>query len=146
MTGDTPPSERPGAAAARPEYLIALFVAVGWAATVFAVFGLMAVALDREPVPPGVSPYYGLLALAAASVVVWLAVARSAAVPRAALTAVTAAAGVYLVLVLSGIIDGFRLAVSQATSPFVVAAAVLAAVAVLAAHAGIRSWRARAGG
>ncbi len=145
MTGATPAPEPSPAAGRRPEYLIALFVAVGWAAVVFAVFGLMAVAFDREPVPSGVSPYYGLLALAVAGVVVWLAVARGAVAPGPWLPALTAAAGVYLVLVLSGGVDGFRLAASQATSPFVVVAAVLAAVAVVTARAGIRSWRTRVG-
>lgn len=141
---DTPsPPERSRHGSARPEYLVALFIAVTWAAVVFAAFGLVAWGLDLEPVPSGVSPYYGLLALAAAGVLVWAAVARSAAAPSPWLAAVTTAAGVYLVLVASGAVDGLGLIASQAVSPFVLVASGLAAVTVVVSWSSIRSWRAR---
>ena len=40
----------------RPERLIALFVTVLWAAIVFAVDGVLAVLLDRDPIQSDVGP------------------------------------------------------------------------------------------
>ena len=54
-------SERP-----RPERLVALYVTVLWAAVVFAVDGLLAVVLDRDPISSDVGPYYAIVAFALA--------------------------------------------------------------------------------
>lgn len=135
----SPEQDGPPPAPRRPRLTLALFVAVTWAAVVFAVDGLISVASGRDPVPPGVDPYYGLLALAVAGVVVWLAVGTGAVARRPTLAALTAAAGVYLVIVLSGIVRGFGLLAVQATSPFTVVAAVAAGLAVVATWAVLRT-------
>lgn len=132
---------RPVAGAPRAEYVAALFAAVSWGAVVFAVDGVLAVALDRDPIPRGVSPYYGLLALAVAGLLVWVALARSTLARSPVLPAIVAAAAVYLLLVASGFVDSLRLATVQATSPFALVAAATAAVAVIAFWAGMRAWR-----
>jgi hypothetical protein len=125
----------------RPAWTVALFVAVSWAAVVFAIDGLIAFASGRDPVPPGVDPYYGLLALAAAGVVVWLAVALGVPASSPVLPALVAAAAVYLVIVGSGLAGGLRLLAVQATSPFTVVAAVTAAAAVVATWTALRVQR-----
>ena len=124
----------------RPEPLVALFVAVTWAAVVFAVDGLLSVLLNRDPIPAHVSPYYGLTAMALAGVAVWIALTVSAASASPLLPAVTAAAVVYLLLVASALPLGLRLIATQAASPFVACAAVFAAVAVVGMWAGVRRW------
>jgi hypothetical protein len=134
-----PSSDADPAGRGRPRFTVALFVAVTWAAVVFAVDGLIAVATGRDPVPSGVDPYYGILALAAAGVVVWLAVAIGAASRRPTLAALTGAAAVYLVVVLSGLAGGLRLVSVQALSPFTVTAVVTAAIAVVATWAALRA-------
>jgi len=126
----------------RPEPLVALFVAVTWAAVVFAIDGLLSVILNRDPIPSHVSPYYGLVAMALAGIAVWVALTVSAASPSPWLGAVTAAAVVYLLLVASGLPLGLRLVAVQAASPFVACAAVVAAAAVVGMWAGVRRWRA----
>lgn len=128
-------------AAPRAEYLVALFVAIGWGAVVFAADGVLALTADREPIPAGVSPYYGLLALAAGGVVVWIALARVPLRPTPLPSALVAAAGVYLVLVASGFAGGLRLAVAQAASPFSLIAVAATAIGVIAFWAGMRAWR-----
>jgi hypothetical protein len=133
-----PPSPEPPGPR-RPRFTVALFVAVTWAAVVFAIDGLIAVASGRDPVPPGVDPYYGLLALAVAGVAVWLAVAVGAAARRPTLAALTGAAAVYLLVVASGLVAGFGLLAVQATSPFTIVAALAAGVAVVATWAVLRS-------
>ena len=125
----------------RPEPVVALFVAVTWAAVVFAVDGLLSVLLNRDPIPAHVSPYYGLAAMALAAIVVWIALTVSAAGNAPWLAAVTAAAAVYLLLVASALPVGLRLIAVQAASPFVACAAVVAAIAVIAMWAGVRRWR-----
>ena len=133
---DPSPGER-----VRPAYLVALFVAVTWAAVVFAVDGLIAVGADRDPVPSGVSPYYGLIATAVAGVVVWITAARAPLAPTPVLPALVAGAAVYLVLVASGLTSGLRLVSVQATSPFTLCAATGAALAVVGTWFGMRSQR-----
>jgi len=112
--------------------VIALFVAVTWAAVVFAVDGLLAVVLDRDPIGGSVTPYYGLLALLLAGVLVWFVLAGTARSHGPWFGALAAAAGVYLLLVGSAAPIGLVLAAQQAGSPFVLAAALLAAITVIA--------------
>ena len=126
----------------RPEPVVALFVAVTWAAVVFAVDGLLSVLMNRDPIPAHVSPYYGLAAMALAGIVVWIALTVSAAATTPWLGAATAAAAVYLLLVASALPVGLRLIAVQAVSPFVACAAVTAAIAVIGMWAGVRRWRA----
>lgn len=137
------PPEPDADAVARPAYVVALFVAVTWAAVVFAADGLIAVFADRDPVPPGVSVYYGLLATGAAGVVVWIAAARAPLAPAPVLPALVGGAGVYLLLVASGALSSIHLVLVQATSPLTISAAVGAVLAVAGTWVGMRSWRSR---
>jgi hypothetical protein len=127
--------------APRPERLVALFVAVFWAAVVFAVDGLLAVVLDRDPVESEVSPYYAIVAFAIAGLVLWMLLSGTSTARHPLWGAVGAAALVYLALVLTALPFGLPLVAEQALSPFVVAAALLAAAAVVATWAAIRSLR-----
>lgn len=124
-----------------PYRVIALFVAVTWAAVVFAVDGLLAVILDRDPIGGSVTPYYGILALALAGVLLWFVLAGTARSRGPWFGALAAAAGVYLLLVASALPVGLVLASQQAGSPFVLAAAVLAAVTVITTWAVLRRIR-----
>jgi len=134
-------SERP-----RPERLVALFVTVFWAAVVFAVDGLLSVLLDRDPISGDVGPYYSVIAFAIAGFVLWMLLSGTSRSRHPAFGAVGAAAGVYFVfLAVAGIGWGLPLVSEQALSPFVLAAAVLAAGAVVATWAAIRSLRWRRG-
>jgi hypothetical protein len=116
----------------RRSLLVALFVAVTWAASSFAVAGILAVLLDRDPVTSPAPVYAGPLALALAGVVVWLAVGLTARSRSPWVGALAAAASVYLVIAAVALLGSFRLFAEQAGSPFVIAAAILAAVAVVA--------------
>ncbi|TPW71712.1 hypothetical protein [Schumannella sp. 10F1B-5-1] len=138
MSGATSPSDPD---ARRPEYVVALFATVLWAAVDFAAAGMLAVLLDREPIPAGVSLFYAPLATAVAGVAVWFVTARSTAARRPWLSAAAAAAAVYLVLVLGAGFAGLRLVVAQAVSPFVLVAVALAAATVIATWFGIRAYR-----
>jgi hypothetical protein len=130
-------SERP-----RPERLVALFVTVFWAAVVFAVDGLLAVLLDRDPIPGDVGPYYSIIAFVLAGFVLWMLLSGTSRSRHPAFGALGAAAGVYIVfLAVAGIGWGLPLVAEQVLSPFVLAAAVLAAVAVVATWAAVRSLR-----
>lgn len=121
----------------RRDLLIALFVAVTWAAAVFAVAGVLAVLLDRDPVESPAPVVAGPIAVAVAGVAVWLAVGLTASARMPWIGALAAAASVYLVVVGAALLVSFRLFAEQAGSPFVIVAAVLAAVAVVA------TWAAR---
>ena len=115
------------------EPLIAIFVAVSWAAAAFAIAGLLTVVLDRDLIEGDVPRLYGVLSLLVATLWVWIVVtvsARSARMPWP--PALVAAAAVYFTFVLSGFVLGAPLLVEQASSPFVIAAAGLAGVTVLA--------------
>jgi hypothetical protein len=129
----------------RPERLVALFVTVLWAAVVFAVDGLMAVLLDRDPIQSDVGPYYSILAFVIAGVVLWMLLSGTSRSRHPAWGAAGALALLYLVFLLSALPWGLPLVVEQALSPFVIAAAVLGGAAVIAMWAGIRSlrWRDR---
>lgn len=115
----------------RHSLYVAIFVAITWAASTFAVAGILAVILDRDPVQTPVGPYAGLIGITLAAVAVWLAVALTARASTPWIGAVAAAAAVYLVFVGMALVGSFRLFAEQAISPFVIAATVLAAVAVV---------------
>lgn len=131
--------------APRPERLVALFVTVLWAAVVFAVDGLIAVVLDRDPIQSDVGPYYSVLAFALAGLVLWMLLSGTSRSRHPWWGAAGALALLYLVFLLSALPWGLPLLVEQALSPFVIAAAVLGGAAVSAMWAGIRSlrWRDR---
>lgn len=121
----------------RRDLLIALFVAVTWAAASFAVAGILAVLLDRDPVESPAPVFAGPVAVVLAGVGVWLAVGVTASARMPWPGALAAAASVYLVIVVIALVGSFRLFTEQAASPFVIAAALLAAVAV------VGTWAAR---
>lgn len=123
----------------RSDLAIALFVTVVWAAVVFAVDGILAIALDRDPIESDVGPYYAIVALLLASVVTWLAVAAALRSAKPWLSALAATALVYLVLVATAVPVGLGLVAEQAGSPFVIAAALLAGGIVIAAWAAFRT-------
>ena len=124
----------------RRSLLVALFVAVTWAAATFAVAGLLAVLLDRDPVGTSAGPVYaGLIGLALAGVTVWLIVGFSARAPSPWVGALGAAASVYLVIVTTALLVSFPTFAEQASSPFVIAASFLASAAVVATWAALRS-------
>ncbi len=130
-----PPSESRG-----QDRLIALFVVVTWAAVVFAVDGILSVVLDRDPIGGAVSPYYGILALLLAGVLLWFVLAGTARSATPWFGMIAAMAGAYLLLVASAAPVGLILAVQQAMSPFVVAASLLAGFTVVAFWASLRRW------
>lgn len=115
----------------RRSLVVALFVAVTWGAAAFAVAGLLAVLLDRDPVQTPIPPAAGLGGVALAGVVVWLGVGYGARARSAWVPALATAAGVWLVIVVASLIGSFALFLEQAASPFVIAAAVLAGGAVV---------------
>ncbi|WP_395641054.1 hypothetical protein [Pseudolysinimonas sp.] len=122
----------------RPSLLLALFVAITWAASAFAVAGILAVVLDRDPVQTPAPVYAGPAALALAGVAVWITVGFSTRARTPWVGALAAAAAVYLVITGVALLGSFPLFAEQASSPFVVAAALLAAVAVVATWAATR--------
>lgn len=123
----------------RRSLFISLFVAVTWASATFAVAGLLAVLLDRNPIEtPDVPVYIGLAGIALAGVAVWLIVGYTARSTAPWIGALAAAASVYLLCVTVAFVVSFPLFVEQAASPFVFAAAALAAVAVVATWAVLR--------
>ncbi|MEO5534684.1 MAG: hypothetical protein ABIR17_06075 [Pseudolysinimonas sp.] len=122
----------------RRSLLIAMFVAVTWAAATFAVAGLLAVLLDRDPVQTPLPLYAGVVAITLAAIVVWLAVAVTARARRPWVGALAAGALVYLLIAAVALVTSFPLFVEQASSPFVIAGALLAAVAVVATWAALR--------
>jgi drug/metabolite transporter (DMT)-like permease len=129
-----------------PERLAGLFIAVTWAAVVFAVSGLLAVVLDRDPIERPVSPYAGLVSLLIAMLVVYAGVV--ATVPRRVpwTGTVLTAVGVALAFLIVAAIVDLDLAIAQLTSPFVAAAVVLALVPPWASWAYFASRRAGARG
>ena len=130
MSAPTPPPDP-----TRPERVIGIFVTVVWASIVFAVYGVLAALLDRDPIEHPVGPYYGILALALAGLVVYLGIQLTTPGRSPWLGAVATGAGVYLVIVVAAAVVDFGLAVSQALSPFVLVAAVLGAGTVVAVWA-----------
>lgn len=118
--------------------LVALFVAITWGACTFAVAGLLAVLLDRDPVQAPVPVWTGLVGLLLGGVVVWLATGLGLRARSPWPAAGAAVAGVYLVVLGAALLASFRLFAEQALSPFVLAGAVLAGVAVVATRAVVR--------
>jgi hypothetical protein len=114
----------------RRSFYVAIFVAITWAAVTFGVAGVLAVFLDRDPVQTSVGPFAGMIGLTLAAVAVWLAVALTARARTPWVGAVAAAAAVYLVIAGTSLLGSFRLFAEQATSPFVIVASALAALAV----------------
>lgn len=131
--------------APRPERLVALFVTVFWGAVVFAVDGLLAVVLDRDPIQSDVGPYYSVLAFLVAGLVLWMLLSGTSTSRHPVWGAIGALALVYLTFLLVAGFWGLPLVAEQALSPFVLAASVLAAAAVVTTWAALRSlrWRAR---
>jgi hypothetical protein len=127
--------------APRPERLVALFVTVFWAAVVFAVDGLLAVILDRDPIQSDVGPFYSVLAFVIAGLVLWMLLSGTSTSRHPLWGAIGAVALVYLCFLATALLWGLPLVVEQSLSPFVLAAALLAAVAVIATWAAIRSLR-----
>jgi len=124
MSAPTPPSE-PGPPR-HPERVAGLFVAVVWAACTFAVFGVLAVLLDRDPVEAPVGPYFGIVVILLSLAAVYLGIVVTVPARRPWLGAVGTAAGVYLVPVVAAALVDLDLMLEQAASPFVLAAALLA--------------------
>jgi hypothetical protein len=118
--------------------LVALFVAITWAACTFAVAGLLAVLLDRDPIQTPSPVWAGTLGIALAGILVWLAVGLGARAATPWVAALAGVAGVYLVVIAAAFLASFDLFVEQATSPFVIAGSLLAGVAVVATHALLR--------
>ncbi len=135
---EPPPPEPVRGGRRRFEPVLGLLVAVTWGATAFAVSGLLSVALDRDLLAAEVYRLYGLGALVVAGAVVWVAASVGAASPRPWVAAVAASAGVYFAFLATGLIASTAVFVEEATSPFVLASAVLAAAAVLGAAALVR--------
>ncbi len=140
MSGAAGPPDRPPVRPRRVELAIALFVTVLWGSVVFEVDGLLSVVLDRDPIGAAVSPYYGILALVLAAVLLWVVLAGTARSPTPWFGTLAAAVGVYLALVASALPVGLVLVGQQAGSPFVIAAALLAALAVFATWVVMRRW------
>ena len=124
----------------RSDLAVALFVTVLWAAVVFAADGLISVVLDRDPIGGSVGPFYGIVALVLAALVLWLVLIGTSRSRTPWFGTLAAAAGVYLVLVASAAPIGLVLAGQQAGSPFVLATALLAAVTVFTTWAVTRRW------
>jgi hypothetical protein len=142
MSGREPP-RRPDRSSARPrraDLAVALFVTVLWAAVVFAVDGLLSVTLDRDPIGGSVSPFYGIISLVLAAIVLWLVLIGTSRSATPWFGTIAAAAGVYLVLVASALPVGLVLTGQQAGSPFVIATAILAAVTVIVTWSVTRRW------
>jgi hypothetical protein len=134
MSERIPPSEPPR----HPERVVGLFVAVGWAALVFAVFGVLAVLLDRDPVQQRVSPYFGLAAIVLSLAVVYLGIVFTVPRQRPWLGALATAAGVYLVILVAAFTVDTALTLEQVVSPFVLAAVLIALVPPIACWAWFR--------
>lgn len=138
MSAPTPPPER----TPRPERVVGIFVTVVWAAFVFAAYGLIAVLLDRDPIELPVGPYYGIVALALAGLVVYVGIQLAVPARSPWLGAVATMGGVYLAIVGAAAVVDLGLAASQALSPFVLAATVLAGLTVVGTWAAL-GWRER---
>jgi hypothetical protein len=124
----------------RSDFAVALFVTIFWAAVVFAVDGIIAIVVDRDPIEADVGPYYAIVALLLASIVTWLSVATVLASDSPWLSAFTATALVYLVLVATAAPISLGLVAQQAGSPFVIAAALLSGLTVVVAWSVLRRW------
>jgi hypothetical protein len=123
------------------DFFVALLVAVTWGAATFGIAGILSVVLDRDPVQSPAPVYAGLVGLTLAGVAVWLAVGVTVRARTPWVGVLAAAAAVYLVIVGAALLGSFRLFAEQATSPFVIAAVVLAALAVAGTWSAMRRRR-----
>jgi hypothetical protein len=139
-------SDRPAGGATGVRLLAAL-TAAAWCALVVAAFGVLSLVLDLEVIPQSdAGPLLGPVMVLVAGLVLGLLVLRIVRTAQPAwLTFVAAAAGVFLTLLFSGgILYAFVRAepvwllvfpLSEAISPFIVVAALLAGAAAVAARA-----------
>jgi hypothetical protein len=135
---ERPPPRRPTLGRS---LFIALFVAITWGASTFAAAGILAIALDRDPVQTPMPPFAGLIGLAVAGVAVWLAVGLTLRANTPWVGALAVGAAAYLVIVSTALLGSFELFAEQAISPFVIAAVVLAAIAVVGSWFAVRGPR-----
>lgn len=136
---ERPPPRRPTLGRS---FFIALFVAITWGASTFAAAGILAISLDRDPVQTPMPPFAGLIGLAVAGIAVWLDVGLTLRATTPWVGALAAGAAVYLVIVLVALLGSFELFAEQATSPFVIAAVILAVIAVVGTWFTLRGSRA----
>jgi len=127
--------------------LLAALTAVAWAALVVAAFGILSLVLDLEVIPQSdAGPLLGPVMVLVAGAVLGLLIVRIVRTGQpAGLSFVAAAAAVFLTLLFSGgILYSFVRAepvwlivfpLSEAISPFIVVASLLAGAAALAARA-----------
>lgn len=139
MSERTPQPERPP----RPERVAGIFIAVSWAAVVFALFGILSVLLDRDPIELPVGPYYGVISIFVSLGVVYLGVITTVPRPSPWAGAVGTAAGVYLAIVVTAAFVDLGLAFAQASSIFVLVATVTAAIPPIGAWAWLHPSRPR---
>jgi len=133
MNAPTPPSEPEPVR--HPERVVGLFVAVVWAALTFASFGVLAVLLDRDPVEQPVGPYFGIAVILVTLVIVYLGIVMTVPARLPWLGAITTAACVALAPMGAAALVDLDLMFEQATSPFVLVAALLALVPPVACWA-----------
>ena len=125
----------------RSDFAVALFVTIFWAAVVFAVDGIIAIVLDRDPIEADVGPYYAIVALLLA-VDRDLVVGRDGAGERFAVadgihrrprwsTSCWSATAAPI---------GLGLVAEQAASPFVIAASLLSGLTVVFSWSVLRRW------
>ena len=135
MSAPASPPEEPRPPLRHPERVAGLFVTVAWAAPVFAIHGVLAVVLDRDPIELPVGPFYGVVAVVLAMLAVYLGIVITVPARTPWLGAVATAAAVYLVVLGTGGVVDLALAFAQAASPFVLIAAGLAAAPPIACWA-----------
>ena len=124
----------------RSDFAVALFVTILWGAVVFAVDGIIAIVLDRDPIEADVGPFYAIVALILAAIVTWWSVATVLASDSPWLSAFIATGLVYLVLVGSAAFVSLPLLTEQAASPFVIAASLLSGLTVIFSWSILRRW------
>lgn len=137
---DGSPSTHSSTRPRRVDLVVAMFVTVLWAAVIFALDGLISVMLNRDPIGGDISPYYGILALLLAAVLLWLVLIGTARSVTPWFGTLGAVAGVYLVLVASALPVSLVLVGQQALSPFVIAAALLAGLTVVLTWTLAKRW------
>lgn len=135
MSEPISPPEEPRRPLRHPERVAGLFVTVAWAALVFAVHGVLAVVLDRDPIELPVGPFYAVAAVVLAMLAVYLGIVLTVPARSPWLGAVATPAAVYLVMLGTGMVVDLSLAFAQAASPFVLIAALLAAAPPVASWA-----------
>lgn len=125
----------------RAEPLAALFATVVWAAVAFAVEGLLAVLLDRDPIESPVGRFAGITAIALTALAVWAVLALTAGRPAPWWGLLLAGIVAYLGPVVAAVPSGLALVAEQGLSPFVLAESALAAATAVALWAVLRRAR-----